>query len=614
MKCRIDYYLALAGPANNRNKIVFETLETLNLLARDYLPRVKQLLRARLAILVGTDDIRALNAAKNQLDLILAGSDIAEPIYFRAAIEKFRLAETVEPKRLDKLSQVIADSSCKDDFELNVALAFLRYRNGFADSLETVVEKWPASRSFFGRVLWLELLERYRSGQLLKERLESLSLSQARWAAQAGLQFKGLDRIELLARLADEEKFQESSIHNCAGAACKESRPVAAIEYLVKASRVKEVKESQEGQLDSIRFAQEAAQLGYELFSEDSNFCIIAEDAFANYCQLAGEEINDHLEYYYSIVLNHCGQNDKASALLERIADQPAGKFAGRARYDLILKATQVSANKSPQKHQEFLRQLEGLISDMAGDEEFKIQVRRDAIILYCQLLVESQALYQLDKAAEAVELLALAVEPNCCDYVAEVLTILRAVISRIDEYQARENDFELLLKNCQQLARYCFDCSQGSQRRQGNLILAELAIFSAGNDNDKLTAAEDFLNTLGGQADKIDVDLLRCRARLQMRQRKFGSAGRLWLSICDIHRKQALSTDTRSWYWWRAKFYQLDCWSKMAEAEAEEVLHCIEVLQNSFTDIPSFWAKRLNLLRMDKEKELSAASSKSLP
>ena len=144
--------------------------------------------------------------------------------------------------------------------------------------------------------------------------------------------------------------------------------------------------------------------------------------------------------------------------------------------------------------------------------------------------------------------------------------------------------------------------------------MLAEVTIFAAGNDNDKLAAAEDFLNTFDQDVDKVDVDLLRCRARLLMGQRKFGAAGRLWLSICDIHKIQGSSVDTHSWYWWRAKFYQLDCWSRMAETDPEEVLHCINVLQSSFADVPSFWAQRLNLLKAAKEKDLPAASPKSLP
>jgi hypothetical protein len=53
-----------------------------------------------------------------------------------------------------------------------------------------------------------------------------------------------------------------------------------------------------------------------------------------------------------------------------------------------------------------------------------------------------------------------------------------------------------------------------------------------------------------------------------------------------------------QNWRWWRAKFFELYCWSKMAGTKKEDLLHTIEILENSYTNIPNLWSEKLNGLK----------------
>ena len=94
-----------------------------------------------------------------------------------------------------------------------------------------------------------------------------------------------------------------------------------------------------------------------------------------------------------------------------------------------------------------------------------------------------------------------------------------------------------------------------------------------------------------------MDVNFLRCRARLLAEQGKFNKAAKVWAQVAQMRKKDMTPENQRSWKWWRAKFYDLDCWSKSPKTQKQEVLHTIDVLKNSFDNIPPLWAEKLNLL-----------------
>jgi hypothetical protein len=98
--------------------------------------------------------------------------------------------------------------------------------------------------------------------------------------------------------------------------------------------------------------------------------------------------------------------------------------------------------------------------------------------------------------------------------------------------------------------------------------------------------------------ADKNDVNGLRAQARLLMAKGDFSQSARLWAKIAEIRRNDTTELNQKSYNWWQAKFYELECLAKLPSTNAEEIRHTIEVLQNSYAEIPSPWAKKLNGLK----------------
>ena len=129
-------------------------------------------------------------------------------------------------------------------------------------------------------------------------------------------------------------------------------------------------------------------------------------------------------------------------------------------------------------------------------------------------------------------------------------------------------------------------------------MFLAEISIFTAGKDKEKLSEADKLLKDIAADTGEKDIDLLRCQARLLFERAEFDKAAPLWARIAEMQKNQLPQKNRQSWKWWRAKYYELYCWAQNQQTKNEEVLHTIEILENSFTDIPSFWAEKLNSLK----------------
>jgi hypothetical protein len=158
-------------------------------------------------------------------------------------------------------------------------------------------------------------------------------------------------------------------------------------------------------------------------------------------------------------------------------------------------------------------------------------------------------------------------------------------------------------LNACERLSRYCFNCLDGIERRRAGIFLAESIILNAQTQTRELNNTEKLLEQLNTQTGREDIDLLRCRARLYAAQQKFDEAAEIWKKIADVKKLQAAQTDIESWQWWRAKYHQLYCLSKTANADAEKLTHTIDVLLNSYNNIPAPWDKKLHKLMENLKK-----------
>jgi hypothetical protein len=157
--------------------------------------------------------------------------------------------------------------------------------------------------------------------------------------------------------------------------------------------------------------------------------------------------------------------------------------------------------------------------------------------------------------------------------------------------------DFAEYIDNCDRLARFCLACTEGEQRPVAGVICAEFAVLAAGDDREKLGEAENILFKLTGQGYDNDIDWLRCNARLLKAKGEFEAAGGAWGRVRAATRTAGAS-QKQGRRWWRAKFYEIQCWGKLGDTTGADVVHAVEVLESSFSDIPQFWAAKLECLK----------------
>ena len=333
-------------------------------------------------------------------------------------------------------------------------------------------------------------------------------------------------------------------------------------------------------------------------------------------------EYKGQIDFYLALT---AWQPQRNKILLEKIANRPTGHWRNRAKLDLITTAIQQSQPINRERRSELLKQLDNLITDCRRRNEDN-KLRTEAINVYCRLLLQSKEKASVRKVMDILTNVEIAIDPNLnlfkanslrqlgkldesaqslCEVAnsnsykyTEAMELLSKFIEKIDYYQAKLDGFPKMVKNCYKLASYCRDHAGEGDNRRIALMLAEISTFVTEKEQRKSFLASELVNSLAKQGDASDISLLRCRARLLTAQGKFAEAVRLWAQIAKIHKNETNGAYQRTWKWWRAKFYELDCFAKMPQTEKQGVLHTIEVLKSSFTDIPLLWAEKMDLLK----------------
>jgi hypothetical protein len=621
-KCEIDFYLALASEQPQRNEILHKILAQIDSMFSHALSNAVKLLKIKTLILLAETEPEYRTEAKNALySLDMIYPDTPCEFDIRRQIQKIKFSDKISPDQVNKLTDYFFKIDCTDDFELILSLAILQLQSKQFEAFEKTASLWPQTKDFIGSLILSDLSHRIEQQQSLQQ----ISIFEAELATQAAWKNETKNHKKLLSCLSNTEEFQTPLILYVTATTLTKSSPAEAVNLLVKASELQQQQKSDRLNIESCKIAEQAAQLAYNLFIADSLNCPLALQAFENYYTMAGGKIDEELEYLYTVILNNCSQDTKAKEVLEKIADRPAGNWRNRARLDLILQAIQKAGDTQEQKS-EILKKLRDFILSCHGQDENNNELRMEAMTIYCQSLLESkdkisaekvleistkaettrginldlfkaQALQQLGRLDESAHYMLLAIQDDSGSLAPIVLELLAEVVEKIDEFETKpDNPYSLqIMENCKKLAQFCYSTLND---RQSGLFLAEISVFAADKNRENLLEADKLLNNLAADAQDEDVDLLRCRARLLCEQAEFDEAARLWAKIARIQKNKLPEANQQSWKWWRAKFYELYCWSKCPQTKTEQVLHTIEVLENSFSNIPPLWTEKLNSLK----------------
>ena len=618
-KFETDFYLAITTQQPQKNIILHKILREVDWLSQAYKQFGPQLVNGKvLSLLAQTEPAYRIPAIK-ELDAFKIYSDISSPI--QAAIEKIKLVGSAEPNELEALVRCLEQNRHSGDLELILPLMFLQ-RKYDPVGFEKAVQTFPETEDFLGSLILSDISSRSAE----HEDLEQLSVFEAELAALSAWKNETKDYKMPLEHLAKTKKFQTPLILYVTGAATAESSPAEAVSLLIQASRLQQLQRSGRLDVEVERIAEQAAKLAYNLFAKDALYCELALEAFENYFALAGKKFDEELEYLRTVALSGCGHVEKSKSLLEKIADRPAGAWRNRAKLDLIVQQLRQSQTGNQSRQNELLEQLRDFILNCHGQDKKSNDLRMEAINIYCQLLLESKdklssqkvlnildeaentpgvqldlfkskALQKLGILDKSIHHMFLAIRDDSGSLAGQVNELLSEVIDTIDQLQSQADDFDKMMQDCKKLAEFSYKVRED---RKSALYLAEVSVFEAGEEKSKLSAVEKLLSSIPQNSNTEDADLLRCRARLLTGQGEFEKAGVSWAKICKIRISEAASESQRSWKWWRAKFYELYCCTKITRADKREILHTIEVLQNSFSDIPPLWAEKLSLLKQD--------------
>jgi len=354
------------------------------------------------------------------------------------------------------------------------------------------------------------------------------------------------------------------------------------------------------------------------------------------YCKIAGDGVDETIQYLYTRLLSDEGRTGEAVELLRNIAEK-GGRFSNQARLDLLVHSLK-NGSEDLQLRNELTKKLKNLIDSVDGTGERDGGVKTEAVQLYCQLILENDdkacaqdvlalleetegvdiqrsgilraaALKKLGRLPEAVRQLLPIGESNSCEWSELGMEVLSVVLAGpVDQWAEEMPDFAAFIQNCDRLGQRLPECAQPERWPLAGLICAEFTVLAGGQDKQKLAEAEGILIKLAGEGFDNDIDWLRCKARLLMAKGEFLAASRAWGRIRAAG-KAASGKQSREW--WRARFYEIQCWGQLADTTGADVAHAVEVLESSFGDIPRFWAVKLDALK-DGANRLGAISKPS--
>jgi hypothetical protein len=196
----------------------------------------------------------------------------------------------------------------------------------------------------------------------------------------------------------------------------------------------------------------------------------------------------------------------------------------------------------------------------------------------------QAQESLEAGKVVEAAALLSPTIDPNEPADVSLAVDIIAKFLDEWERYQAQDNG-AAAMADCRMLANRCAGVTNTGDKSRLAPLALELRLLS-NTDIDNPTE-------LSGEGDAA----ARCRARLLMAKGQWQPAGEQWGRICE--QLIALSTaDARTWQWWRAKYYQLYCWSKGKDATKEELARRVSVTLSSCGAVPPLWEKKLRAMQ----------------
>jgi hypothetical protein len=604
-----DFYNALTFNGPEQQQKLTEILAELNSLP--FSASYTELQKARTLALLSKHDSTYRQSTEKIFADLSTRTDIAESTATQIAVENTLFMGLDSLRPLESLFITVYLGDAREDLEFVLSLSIIMKRHA-KDGLEKISATWPRVRTTLGSLILEDLTMRFADGVDPND-LKGFTGIEADLAADACPHAPTAAQKDAVLTLAETDRYNRPKVLYVAARLRLSDDPSRAVDDLITASRADPDRRSVLLEPEPNEIAFEAARLALAMADRDTQYLPTAATAFDNYTGLASGDPNELLMYKYSLLLTTADRQEEAKQILTQLK-QHDNKYGIAAEYTLISQELR-SENATFEKKQQLLNRLRQLadksraqghtdlwpeiIADycefrLASDSpEYAAEVlsllsrtHNDSALIRCR----ANALRLLDRIPDALAELS-SYDPNNpqrkCVIAAEGFLCLDRFMQRIDEHR-HDPAFEKMVADAMQAARLCLDCLKGDSRSRAVLYLAELYTFTA--DRQNLTRAT---NLLKADFTPEDVHFLRCRARLAQAQGDFEQAARLWAQTAQVSKTRPPTAE-----WWRARYYELRCLARTTDFDKAKIAHAIDVLENTYDNIPAFWMHKLAELK----------------
>jgi len=525
-QCLIDSYRTLSTEASQRDEIIKQVILRVKEIKHSFISK------ARALALIAVLKPEYKEAALKELGYFIFYSDIYRPI--AAKIEEIKLQNSADPCEIRAQIETIEKYYSGDYKELLIQLIILQRKHDF-DSYIKTIGRYPGIKSFFCQLI---------SHSILNDPDFEIKIKEAEMLAEFSLLTNPQKYQNVLKQLQQNDDFNSSLIDFAAAMAILDLDKPKAVKLMVKASQSHNKKPNPFIKIDAVEIARQAAISGYDLYLKDHNYVEASASAFYNYRKLAGEKIDEDIQWQF--VLMHINDFDAATGYsMLRDIQKRRGKYSKRATLFLAAEQVRKGVFKEVKQRQYLLQQ-------------------------FAELLVSNYD----------------------CFFYREAYGLVEDTLLQIELYTEDAN----MISNCRKIAEFINQCDDQPQTK---LLLAETILLCP--ENKQIEQAQNLIRQ-AEQKDKTEnLQLIRCQARLNQEADRLGKAALLWGKIAASLDK-AKDNKTINWLWWRAKYYQFECAYKAGE-NPEDISHVIDVLTATHTDIPAPWAAKLGELQQKVSK-----------
>ncbi len=503
--------------------------------------------------------------------------------------------------------------AAQQDFEWALEYAFLEFGRGDGRPVERVLGAWPQAKGFVSVLLLEACADRFaEAGPEVVSKWNPLivsvlceAISESRQPEQYKL---------LLAELA--KRHATAAVLRARAKTLESSDPERAIEVLLEAARL--ARQQPEDSLPAAKeTAEGAARLAVRLYRENAGrYGGVALRALREYIDLAGAGADPEVVYEAVGILAEQGLGDQSRQLLDLLAARQ-GEYAARAQLEVF----RISARQAPDpsRRREIEDRWQAWIQSLETEAEETAGLRRQAAVEYVQHLFAApsrenaervvqflgseatagdatltylyvQALALLDRFGPAVIALNT-IETNCRNAGFD-LYVLEGFAERLEEYTYLSSTLIEPPAGKLEALRRCFEA--GRDRDRADLLWAEMAArlpereVAVGNAIDAILSRFESSPSAG---------VVRCRAFRRMQQGRWAEAAGDWQAVRGAYEPQDRTEKGRNWHWWRAKYYELLCYSRVPEDTAEDVAHAVRILLVLYDAPPAVWEEKLKAL-----------------